>query len=368
LDAPVILWVGAEQREALALAEGKTTAALVSPATGGFVSVVCPTVYPVGDMFGDRPVAYVSSISEVSLLVLAVKLPGHAWHSLLWQGADEGALRGPMRPEAARACAEDLAEMFGVEAVPGPDGSPMPAADALTAALVAFRGGQSALIDLLDSLLPLPELRERVDRRVCIGPSGPALAYPAMLTGPVEAAHYAEYILIARSLSPDPTIQSLLGPVWSRAIDPRFDVLELLATEDSRAVKLLHRDDPRGFALWRPRWLMAPEPPEDIYDEFLVELDRCCPWPWDREAMAELLRTPDHPAPFTAFAEITGVPVAEPYLWSDDWTALDPDLLRFEPAGRFRLAAARMAAAVGSKVPLGPWSRIKLEGRGPNRF
>jgi hypothetical protein len=363
----VIVWFRAEQSEVLAAFEARRVPAMVSPAVNSMVTVLLPTDPRIGETLADAPCSYVTTLSQLggrNLLVLATRSgkgnDPDRWRSLAWSQADDGVGSTLIKAkELAQVCAEQLVEMFTEGKRDGIDSTE------LAEYLVAFNGWQGELIDFLTAHLPMPEIRERIDTRLCIGPEGPALTYPGMLTGPVEAAHFAEFIWIARSLAPSPTIRALLAPAWSRSIDTRFDVLEVLATDDWRAVKLLNNDVPVAFISWNNRWAITPGPPEAVYDEFLAELDRCCPWPWDRKAMAELIRTPEHDLPFEAFAHIVQVPSAEPFLATDDWTTLDADLQRIEPATGLKLTAAKMARTVGGRLPLGSWARIRLQGRSP---
>ncbi|MCL2788236.1 MAG: hypothetical protein FWD59_07050 [Micrococcales bacterium] len=417
----MILWVRAGQIEARDACTARHAPALISPSNGGVVTVVTPVTIEIGDMFAHTPhscLATVPADDGGPNLVLTTRLPGLAAESIRWAAPvsedDLPTLISP--PELIETCAAQLVALFtpppgeaagvhiprdGVigdatdgdrprEVGDGVGGDrPREARDAIVRGTGVARdaivrgagvvdevvqvfheldGWMGELIDALNGVLPLPEVREQIDQRLCIGPHGPAIMHPGMVTGPVEYAPFAEYIYIARSLSPDARIRQLFGPLWSSAVDKRFDVMEIGTYQNSAFVKLIHDSVPQAVTIWGIRWLVTPAAPESVTEEFVAELHRACPWPWDPAEVSAIIRDPEWENPLPAMCEALKVPSIMPFIEEPDWTTLGRRLRRIEPATGLRLTTAKMVNHAVSLLPIGPWAkwRIKVQGRSPH--
>jgi hypothetical protein len=368
----VILWARMAPDHALEAIAAHQLTGLVSPATRGLVTVLLPSLaLPDGFEF-KAPWAALANARDSDgafFLRLDVHPPGGPPRRLSWMKPVLGFGKSLLTDsdDEVVAMAQALVDLFGLDSVTGADGAPDVALRLIIDRLSQEVSWQWQLLDRLGGLFDLPELRERVDRIAAIGPAGPSIVYPAKLAGPVVAALYVKGVWAAKSTSGDQLDFRLFAANWSSVIDQRFDVIEITATGAERVVKLLHDAVPVAVKVWNGRWRMTPAPPGEVNEIFLDELDKCTPWPVDRQAMGALLELDYADDPLGAFATACSIPSFEPYLTTEDWRELDGDLQTFGRSSGLRLQASRLNAALGRRLAWGPWRPYHPSGGPPAR-
>jgi hypothetical protein len=335
--------------------------ALISPEHRGFVSSLLPSlVFPTHLDFGRDFAGINTQVDSTGgrIVVMMVGQRGRARALLRWNLPETpGApARRVSSDEDVAKMADELTRMFGSSALKGGigEGEEVGLA-ALRHAIGRPHRGQADIADALAEVLDLPELRERVDKRIVVGPVGPGIEYPARLCGPTELIAFTKFTQAARSLSPDSIDSVMLGPRWSDLVDPHYAVIEVIFSGTERCLKVYKRDAPSAAKVWNERWRLTPGPPDALDDILLEELDRVMPWQWNRKDMRELLRTAQHPDALGEFAKITGVPSLEPLADAPDWSAICPSARIIPRASGPSLFTWRTKAALGSRLRWGSW-------------
>jgi hypothetical protein len=350
----VILWVPLSQGETIDVMAKRGITALVSPAHRGFVTALLPSlVFPTHLDFGTDFAGVNTQVDSTGgrIVVMMVGQRGRARALLRWNLPEShgGMATRVASDDDVAAMADELTSLFG-EALFRESG-----VNALVEALAKQHHGQADIVDAVAGVIDLPELRERVEQRISVGPMGPSLDYPARLTGPTEVTHFTSRTLAVRSLSTDPLDSVMLAPCWSGAVERRAAVIEVSFSADERCLKLYQRDAPVAAMVWNERWRLTPGAPDSLADVFLEELSRVLPWQWDRTQMRDLLSDQHHPDPLGEFGRITHVPSLEPLYAAEDWTAITPSARVIPRAAGPALAFHRVYAAVGTRLRLGPW-------------
>ncbi|MDR1428632.1 MAG: hypothetical protein LBJ08_12905 [Bifidobacteriaceae bacterium] len=361
----MILWVPLSQERTVELMAERNITALISPIHRGHVTALLPSVvFPTHLNFGEDFAGINTQVDSTGgrIVVAMVGQRGRARALLRWNLPDshgEPAVRVSSDDDVAK-MATELARLFGPDALHGPNGDVEGGIEALRAALKKTHHGQAGIVDALAAVIDLPELRERVDKRIAVGPNGPSIDYPARLVGPTEVVQFTGRTLAARSRSDDPLDRVLFAPRWSGTVDPRFAVIEVACTGSERLLKIFQRDAPVAAAVWNERWRLTPAAPPEVADVFLEELNRVLPWQWDRRAMRDLLAERTHPDPLGEFGRITSVPTLEPLFQAEDWTAISPTARIVPRATDLRLAFYKARAGLGQRLARGSWAPIDV--------
>jgi hypothetical protein len=261
--------------------------------------------------------------------------------------------------------AAELASLFGPDAFPGAGGSVSTATELLRAVIARPHRGQADVVDGLAQVIDLPELRERIDQRICVGPSGPSIDYLAHAMGPTEVANYTPRAILARSCSSEAMDRALFAPRWAAQVDPRFAVIEVTATERERIVKIFQRDAPASAVVWNDRWLLTPPRPAALAELFVEGLSRAVPWRWSHGAMSDLVATREHGDPLGALSEILSLPSLEPMFAAEDWSAITPTARRIPRSRAPALAYYRLRGWLGQRTQWGVWKPVVVTSTDP---
>ncbi|MDR1295046.1 MAG: hypothetical protein LBK59_08860 [Bifidobacteriaceae bacterium] len=350
----MILWVPLPQAETIDIMAGRGVTALVSPIHRGFVTALLPSlVFPTHLDFGADFAGINTQVDSTGqrIVVMMVGQRGRARALLRWNLPEShGAMATRVSSDDDVATmANELTSLFGKAHFQASG------ATSLVEALTKQHRGQADIVDAVADVIDLPELRERVEQRISVGPMGPSLDYPARMIGPTEVTHFTSRTVAVRSLSTDPLDSVMLAPSWSGSVERRVAVVEVGFSADERCLKIYQRDAPVAAMVWNERWQLTPGAPASLADVFLEELSRVLPWQWDRTQMRDLLSDPHHPDPLGEFGRITHVPSLEPLFTSEDWTAITPSARVIPRATGPRLAYHRLRAAVGTRLRLGAW-------------
>jgi hypothetical protein len=358
------------QARALDLMGQRGVTALVSPQHRGFVTALVPSLeFPthldIGTLYAGVNTQMSADGKRVVIMGLGER--GRPRTVVHWElpNPPGGMARLGSTDDDVASVARELALLFGPDGIRGSNGSFERAAELLRSVLSRRHRGQADIVDGLAQVIDLPELRERIDQRICVGPAGPSIDYPARAMGPVEVANFTPRTIIARSRSVDPMDRALFAPQWSAAIDPRFAVVEVTATQAERIVKIFQRDAPAAAVVWNDRWLLTPKRPPALAELFLEGLNQVVPWRWSRAAMSDLLAAREHEDPLGAFADILNLPSLEPLFAADDWSTLTPTARRIPRSAAPVVAAFRTRAWLGRRAQWGAWKRIRVTSSDP---